>query len=77
MKLVLLDMRDVSFIDSSALGEIVSLKRRMASPGVVRIIGATPQITKVLHLTGVSKVLELHNSFASACVGFLSLAPSL
>ena len=76
LKLVLLDMRDVSFIDATALWEIVNLKRRMASPAIVRIIGATPHISKIFQLTGLSEVLELHDSFASASEGFLSLATS-
>jgi anti-anti-sigma factor len=76
LNLVLLDMRDVTFLDATALGEIVSLRRRMASPAVVRIIGATPHIRKIFDLTGVSTVFEMHDSFASACEGFLSVAPS-
>lgn len=75
LELAVVDMRDVTFLDSTALTELITLKKQMMGRATVRIIGAPAPIRKLLHSTGLDKLFDLHESYASAMVPFLSLVP--
>lgn len=75
LELAVLDMREVTFFDSTALTELIGLKKQMATPATVRIIGAPAHIRRLFHSTGLNKLFELHESYVSAKVPFLSLVP--
>ncbi len=54
---VVVDLTDVSFIDSTGLGVLVSaLKRLRAEGGDLRLVVNRPQIAKVLEITGLDTV---------------------
>jgi len=66
MRLVLLDMRKVTYMEARALAEVIALKRRMPGPAVVRMIGVLPNIRRLLDITGLLKIFELHDTLTNA-----------
>ncbi|MEY2471942.1 MAG: anti-sigma factor antagonist [Actinomycetota bacterium] len=50
---ILLDMSEVSFIDSSGVSALVMSQRR--SPGAVRIVTPSRAVTRILDITGMSE----------------------
>lgn len=75
-EVVQIDMRKVISIDATALAEFVRLKERMLGFGIVRIVGATPHVQRLFHITGLDTQFEMHDSLGSATVSFLSSAPA-
>lgn len=58
---VVADLTDVSFVDSTGLGVLVSgLKRFREAGGDLRLVVTQPQILKVLEITGLSTVFVVH-----------------
>ena len=57
---VIVDLRDVSFMDSSGLQELVTLQRRAATEGSSLLL-ANPQqqIVRLLHISGVDQYLMI------------------
>lgn len=56
---VVLDLTDLTFVDSTGLGVIVSmLKRLRHDGGDLRVRGARTSVRKVFELTGVSDMLK-------------------
>jgi anti-sigma B factor antagonist len=57
---VTVDMGDVSFLDSTGIGAMVSaLKRARQADGDLRLVGVQPQVMKVFQLTGLTRALEI------------------
>jgi anti-sigma B factor antagonist len=66
---LVIDMSDVTFLDSTGLGAIVALQRRQrAHGGVVAIANAAPAVERVLQLTGMHLTMEV-NGAAPADLG--------
>ena len=64
---VVIGMSKVNYIDSSGLGTLVGGLRRVSEKkGGLAISGATPQIKKVLNITGLNKVFKLFDDEAKA-----------
>ncbi|MDA8267603.1 MAG: STAS domain-containing protein [Actinomycetota bacterium] len=64
---VVVDLTEVSFIDSTGLGVLVSgLKRFREAGGDLRLVVTQPQILKVLEITGLSSVFAVHDTAAAA-----------
>lgn len=60
---IVLDMKDVSFIDSSSLGIIVLFYSKMFQSGKELVISnVKPEINQMFNLTGVSKRMKLFKS---------------
>jgi anti-sigma B factor antagonist len=58
---VIVDLAKVSFIDSTALGVIISgVKRLHEVDGRLFIVAATRPVTKILAITGLDKVLAIY-----------------
>jgi anti-sigma B factor antagonist len=56
---IVLDLAEVSFVDSSGLGALISgLKRARQAGGDLRIAGPQEQVTTVLRLTNLDRVLR-------------------
>jgi len=54
------DFSKVSFIDSSGLGVVLGRYKRVASRGGhVRIVGANPQVYKILQLSGFANLMDI------------------
>lgn len=61
------DLTDVSFVDSTGLGVLVSgLKRFREAGGDLPLVVTQPQILKVLEITGLSSVFAVHSTLAGA-----------
>jgi anti-sigma B factor antagonist len=57
---VIVDLADVTFIDSSGLGVLAAAAKRLdAANGWLRVRGPCPQARQILELTGLDQVLEL------------------
>lgn len=55
---VVVDLADVTFIDSTGLGVLAaSGKRAVALGGSLGVVNARPAVQRVLHITGLDRVL--------------------
>jgi len=58
---LVVDMSDVTFLDSTGLGAIVALQRRQRPHGgVVAVTNAGPTVVKILQLTGMHLTMEVN-----------------
>lgn len=64
---IVVDLRDVGFIDSSGLGVLVSaLRRARERGGAVRIVCTRDSILKIFRITGLDKVFPIFSDAAEA-----------
>ena len=67
---VLVDLLGVAFIDSTALGVLISgLKRSQAVGGELRIVVAEPRILKIFEITGLTDVFSIFPTIDEATAG--------
>jgi anti-sigma B factor antagonist len=67
---VVVDLSEVTFLDSTALGVLVSgLKRFRAAGGDLRLVVTGRSVTKVLEITGLNEVFPIFDSVAGAVAG--------
>ena len=60
---LILNLSEVSFIDSSGLGVILGRYKKISlQNGKMRIIGANPQVLKILELLGITKIMKIFNT---------------
>lgn len=70
---VVVDMTAVRVIDSSGVGVIVGLFKRMRSlGGAVRVAGVSKQPTEIFHVMMLDRVLAIFPTAADALRGFVS-----
>ncbi|ADG82507.1 anti-sigma-factor antagonist [Thermincola ferriacetica] len=63
VKNVVLDLSDVGFIDSSGLGVILGRYKRISQlGGKMAIIGAQPQVNRILELSGIQKIIDCYSA---------------
>jgi len=55
---VLMDISQVSFIDSTGLGALVALRKRLGDSGVLAICGAQPLMLELFQLTRLNKIFQ-------------------
>lgn len=68
---VAVDLSDVPFIDSSGLGALIGgLKSARQAGGDLRIAGVTDQVSSVLRLTNLERVLRPYPTVAEATSGW-------
>ena len=66
-KYILVDLKDVRFIDSSGLGALVSgFKNAISHQGNLKLSGLQPQVKSMFELTRLHRVFEIFNSFEEA-----------
>lgn len=63
---VVLDLRDVAFIDSSGLGAIVATMKQMADGQRLDLAGLTPAVDKVFRLTRMDSIFDIYASVDAA-----------
>ena len=62
-EVVMVDLSEVSFIDSSGLGALVGAEKEMRGAGhELRLVVTQPQITRLLELTGLDEVFTVVSS---------------
>jgi anti-sigma B factor antagonist len=67
---VSVDLLGVTFIDSTALGVLISgLKRSQAAGGELRIVVAEPRILKIFEITGLTDVFSIFATIDEATAG--------
>lgn len=60
--LLVLDFKDVSFMDSSGIGLVMGRYRNLIKTGAeLSIMGAPPQINKMLKLAGIERLAKLES----------------
>lgn len=63
IKNLILNLEKVTFIDSSGLGVVIGRYKRIKSKGGrMFIVGAKPQVEKILFFSGVNRLVPLYNS---------------
>ena len=67
---VVVDLRDVTFIDSAGLGALVGAHRRMLeADGRLAIVRPSPLVGRAFELTGLSDVFHVYDAPESALAG--------
>lgn len=65
---LVLDLRDVSFVDCRGLGILCRARSRaLARKGRVRLVTDSPRFLRMLRLTGLSGVFETYPTLPAAC----------
>ena len=68
--LVVVDLAEITFIDSAGLGTLVGAHRRMREGGGrLRIVRPPALVARAFELTGLDEVLELHDDREHALAG--------
>lgn len=65
---IAIDLTRVDFLDSSALGMLVSMQRELESDsGQLRVACPQPQVSKVFRITRLAEVIPIYDSVDEAC----------
>lgn len=68
---ILIDFTDVEYIDSFAVGFIMDMYRRVSShEGELKLSGLQPRVKKILTITRVDNVIDIHPSIDDALNAF-------
>jgi anti-sigma B factor antagonist len=68
---LLVDLTGVGFLDSSGLGALVrALTQSQKEGGQTKLLGANDQIRKLLQMTKLDSVFELHEDLETAVTSF-------
>lgn len=63
IRTLIINLDKVTFIDSSGLGVIIGRYKKISSlSGRMYIVGAKPQIYKILAFSGINKVIPMYNN---------------
>ncbi|MDO9638170.1 MAG: STAS domain-containing protein [Pseudotabrizicola sp.] len=57
---VILDLSQVTFIDSSGLGAVVAVRKSLGPDRPLELAGLNPAVEKVFHLTRMNSVFIIH-----------------
>lgn len=63
---VVVDLSGVTFVDSSGLGALVALLKRIGPSGAMALVGVQPPVAKLLALTRLDRIFEIHPTLAQA-----------
>jgi|1185.fasta_scaffold13197_3 anti-anti-sigma factor len=64
---VIIDLSGVSFCDASGLALLVGARRRARLDGRTLVLaGPRPNVTKLLHITGLDRAFSVHPTLAAA-----------
>jgi anti-sigma B factor antagonist len=64
---VIVDLSDVTFIDSTGLGVLIGgLRRINEAGGEMRVVIADPRVLKIFEITGLTGLFSIHSSLAEA-----------
>ncbi|WP_420396244.1 STAS domain-containing protein [Nioella sp.] len=63
---VVLDLQNVTFLDSSGLGAVVAARKLLGEGRQLDLSGLTPAVDKVMRLTRMNQVFPIHGSVEEA-----------
>lgn len=63
---VLLDLSSVEFVDSTGLGVLVSLLKKMGANGRIAVFGAAPSVRRLFQITRLESLFRLCTTRAEA-----------
>ena len=63
---VLLDLERVSFIDSTGLGVLVGLLKKLGSSGKIAVVGAKPAVLRLFQLTRLEELFNVSETEEAA-----------
>jgi anti-sigma B factor antagonist len=64
---IVLDLSEVTFLDSTGLGVLITgLKRCRSAGGDLVLVTAQPNVLKVLEITGLNDVFKVHDTVEAA-----------
>lgn len=70
-KKVLLNLKDVSYVDSSGLGELISAYVSVKNAGgILKLVGLTKRVHDLLRLAHADGIFEVHDDEARAVESF-------
>jgi anti-sigma B factor antagonist len=61
-QVIVIDLSQATFIDSSVLGALVEARKRLAEGSRIAVVAADRQIRKVFEITGLASVFTLHET---------------
>jgi len=64
--LIVIDLGEILFIDSSGLGGIISILKAVGDNGNVALFGATPQVATLFRLTRMDRIFPMMGDAESA-----------
>ncbi len=68
---VLLDLSEVTYVDSATIGCLINLYRQAAlAGGALKLAGVQKRVETMLTMTGAQNVLEIHTDEAAAIKSF-------
>lgn len=63
IKKLVLNLKEVNFIDSSGLGAILGRYKKMVQKGgVMNIVEANPHVQRILELSGIMRIMKVYTS---------------
>lgn len=66
-KCLVLDLQQVEYIDSTGLGILIGIRRRMIEAGgEIRLVIVSPRMTRLFDVTGLSKVFGVYKDAEAA-----------
>jgi anti-sigma B factor antagonist len=70
-KKILLNLKDVKYIDSSGIGDLVrSVTSLRREGGDLRLLSPAPMVVEVLHITRLDKIFDIKDNESSAIQSF-------
>ena len=64
---LVVDMTDVSFVDSTGLGVLVGgVKRATVHDGMLRVVCTDPDVLRIFRMTGLHKLIPMHRTVPEA-----------
>jgi len=66
---LIVDLSDVGFLDSTTLGVLISVHKRLAEAGgVVELVIPHARLLRIFQITGLDRVFTIHDSLAASAV---------
>lgn len=63
---LILDLQNVEFVDSTALGAIVAILKMVDPSGHLLLCGASPTVRAMMEVTRMTRIFPLHDDVAAA-----------
>lgn len=65
-QVIIVDLQQVKFMDSSALGAFIAAVKRLGSAGTIAVVGLRGPVERLFSLTRMDKVFAIHSDVDAA-----------